>query len=290
MRFALTLTNMLFVLCLTLLNLEHVQADSSGEIQFDCAKDQPKIEPVSRAQVYRNVPFSQGELARYELRYSVLRTLVGYGTLEVRNPVNYGGAWHQSFHAEGKTGEWYRMFFVAHDKLHALARPQDFAVSQFFMEQDEGKLFGNRLLRKRWLDFDHKNCRVSVKTVEQGKPEKLDEHDVAPGAIDALSAVFKLRTFDYKVGAKQRALIYTSEKNWWLEAEPLNLEPYKIGDKTYQAMKIKLQTFLGDQLQQRGDVYIWIAVDHPNRPLVKLEGVVKIGTINLELVEFKPGN
>ena len=57
----------------------------------------------------------------------------------------------------------------------------------------------------------------------------------------------------------------------------------------FKAMKLKLQTFLGEELQQQGDVYMWIATEHPARPMVQIEAEVKVGTFWMELASFRQG-
>jgi len=258
------------------------------EIDFVCPEQKDSPPRVLRSQVYRDVPFGPGEAARYAIRY--YRALVGYGTLEVRNPVNVGGVWHRSFHAEGKTGDWYRLIFVAHDKVHAISRPWDFGVTQFYMEQDEGQMFGRRLERQRWLDFDHNGCSVSVRTVDKRRPERNETYDFVPGAVDALSAIYKLRTLDYKMNETQRIKVYSSGKNWWLEAEPVSSESISVEAGKFNTLKLRLKTFLGDELQQRGDVHVWIAHEHPQQPIVKIQGEIRIGSVTMSLVEFKAGS
>ena len=58
---------------------------------------------------------------------------------------------------------------------------------------------------------------------------------------------------------------------------------------TFDAVKLDLQTFIGKELQQKGDVSMWIAQKHPSRPLVKITGRIKIGHVSIELSELEVG-
>ncbi len=98
-----------------------------------------------------------------------------------------------------------------------------------------------------------------------------------------------MRTIKLEVGKPVRAPVYTSEKNWWLEVSPLKIEKIKVPAGTFKAMKVQLQTFIGKEMQQKGDVFAWIAVDHPARPIVQIEGEIKIGSVWLKLQKLKPG-
>jgi hypothetical protein len=252
-----------------------------------CPKDQPTPPKISRADVYKDKPYQGGEVASYEIHYGGI--LVGLGSLEVKAPYMYEGQWQQNFYAMAKTGDWYKNFFIAEDYVTGYSRPWDFGATKFYMEQNEGKMFSKPFVQKKWLDFDQKNCRVNEKVKRPGKPDKADSYDLVHGAIDALSASYKLRTLNYQVGKLERFLVYTSEKNWWLEANPLQMEQIKVPAGTFDAVKIKLQTYIGKELQQKGDVYIWIDQKTPDRPLVQIKGEIKIGSVWMELSKFKSG-
>ena len=51
-------------------------ADSSEKASA-CGKKGPPGGGVKRSQVYKGVPFKQGEVAKYELKYGALKVLVG---------------------------------------------------------------------------------------------------------------------------------------------------------------------------------------------------------------------
>jgi 3'-phosphoadenosine 5'-phosphosulfate (PAPS) 3'-phosphatase len=87
------------------------------------------------------------------------------------------------------------------------------------------------------------------------------EREAQYGAVDVIGATLKLRTFNYVPGKAERFLVYTSEKNWFLEAHPVGIEDVSVPAGTFKAMKVRLQTFIGKEMQQKGDVFVWIADD-----------------------------
>lgn len=252
-----------------------------------CPPVPEKLEDIPRASVYKDVPFKAGETSFYEVSWAGIKA--GEAVLEVRPPRRHMNLWHRVFHAEAKTGDWFKAIFVLRDEVEAISRPRDFAISKFFIEQDEGKMFGRRFQQKKWLDFDHSQCKVTERLAEAGKEEKVSQFDLSRGAIDALGVAFQLRTRPFKPGVKERALVYTSEKNWWLEAEPVAFESLTVPAGTFKTVKLRLQTFLGKDLQQKGDVWAWVATDQPSRPLVQIQGEIKIGSIFMRLHRFTPG-
>jgi hypothetical protein len=309
-------------------------ADNNVQIPVECPRQTEMIPPNARSATYADLPFKQGEEAKYELKYGALKVLVGYGWLRVESPLNHPiivgpdkdakpakaleskegskgkektkeekeleerlswpgkiePRWHMVFRSEAYTGDWYKMIFAAHDKIQAIVRPWDFGISRFYISQDEEKPFSRRYHREKWLEFDHFRCRVEEKEVDHTKNKTaVESFDLMRNAEDTLGAVYKLRTFDYVIGKRVRFPVYSSGKNWWLEADPIAFEKVKVNAGEFDTVKLKLHTFIGEELQQRGDVYVWIANKHPSKPMVKVEGDVSFGSVYLLLESFKPG-
>ena len=267
--------------------LTSTMAQGQEENSFVCPPVKPKIPEIARADVYADTPFKAGEEAVYELTWAGLKA--GYGTLDVRPPRKHKDVWHRVFHANASTGDWFKAIFVAKEEIESVSRPWDFGISKFYMDQNEGKLFSRAFVQKKWLDFDHENCKVNERTAQQGKDEKTGTFDLSYGANDALGVLFNLRTKNYKLGQKERVLVYTSEKNWYLEAEPVAFEDVTVPAGVFKAVKLKLQTFLGKDLQQKGEVYMWIGTETADRPLVQIQGEIKIGSIWIKLHKYKNG-
>ena len=162
----------LFILILA--TLWGVNAVSAEEQAVECPKDKPKIPDMKRSDVYKGKPYSAGELAEFEVKY--MGALAGTGVMEVRNPRKMDGRWYRSFHAEGKTGDWYKYFFVGHDLIDAVVQPWDGAIYNFYMKQDEGKLLGKRLHQETWLEFDHQKCKVKVRKKKKKAQKREEQH------------------------------------------------------------------------------------------------------------------
>ena len=265
----------------------HGQGAGAQEAPVVCPKAPPPVVDVPRADVYKGVPFKGGEVATYEVSWAGLKA--GYASLEVRPPRKQQGLWHRVFHVDASTGDWFKAIFVAKEAVEALSRPADFGISWFYMEQNEGKLFSRPFVQQKWLDFDHPHCKVHERIVTPDKPEERVDHDLIYGANDALGVVYNLRSRTFAIGRKERALVYTSEKNWWLEAEPLAFETVTVPAGTFEAVKLKLQTYLGKDMQQKGDVYAWFATKTPDRELVQIQGEIKIGSVWIKLHQFRRG-
>ena len=274
-----------FLLPITLFSSTFAAAQE--ENYFICPPVKPKIPEIGKADVYANTPFKAGEEAVYELTWA--GATAGYGTLDVRSARKHKDVWHRVFHAAASTGDWFKMIFVAKEEIESVSRPWDFGISKFYMDQNEGKFLSKPFVQKKWLDFDHEKCKVTERTAQKGKDEKVGTFDLSYGANDALGVLFNLRTKNYKLGQKERVLVYTSEKNWYLEAEPVAFEEITVPAGVYKTVKLKLQTFIGKDLQQKGEVYMWIGTDTADKPLVQIQGEIKIGSIWIKLHKYKNG-
>lgn len=302
---ALGLLALLLIVCGSLAQAEAKkdEKDKQPELKVVCPEPRPATPPINRSEVYGKVPFKAGEEAKYELKYGALKVLVGYGYLKVATPINHpiivgrNGSeavtekrWHMVLQAEAFTGDWYQMIFRGRDKIQAVSRPWDFGISKFYMSQDEEKPFVRHFHSEKWFDFEHYDCNVKIREVDhRKKTEKNATFDLMFGATDALGAVFRLRTFDYQLNKPEKFIVYTSEKNWELRATPVAMEKVKVNAGEFDTVKLALTTYLGQELQQRGEVYVWVATSHPSRPIVKVEGEVTFGSVYLLLDSFKAG-
>ena len=269
-----------------------------------CPRNQAPVPDIKRSSVYDGYPFKEGEVAKYEMRYGLVKVLVGYGFMRVLPPIKQEiivGAkdgkpvaekrYHMVFDSDAYTGEWYKMIFAAHDKIQALSRSWDFGISRFYINQDEEKPFVRRYRLERWLDYRQAECKVTVREKDYIKnTEKNGEFDLQFGATDALGAVYKLRTYSYSKGRPATFTVYSSEKNWLLEAHPMEFEKLTVNAGTFDTVKLSMKTYIGKELNQRGELNVWIAVDHPNHPMVKVEGSAAFGSFYLTLDEFKAGS
>lgn len=254
-----------------------------------CKKIQKK--KVSKADVYKTTPFKAGEQSVFEVYYGSI--YVGDAQLLVKPAYKYKNDWHFMFDLHGKTGDWYSGIFKAEDSARAIARAGDFGAAWFFLDQNEKRIFDDPRLKEKYLTFEPEKCKVSLRTVTTKKGKKIEKQEKPnayhASAMDALTAAFKLRTHRYNMGSTVREPVYTSRKNWWLDAKPVAIEMLSVGAGKFKTVKLKLQTYAGEDLQQKGDVYLWIAIAHPSKPIVKIAGDVKIGMITATLKSFKAG-
>lgn len=241
---------------------------------------------LKRDQLFSAYPFRPGEKAHYSVYWSGLHA--GDAVLSVLQPRRYNkGYWHSVFSMIAKTGDWFKRIYIAKYETKAFVRPEDLAVIRFDLKVHRDPPFGSEYHEDKVLEYDHELKCQALEQIQVNKGKiKKEVHKLEPGAIDALSAFYKLRTFKYKIGQRRRIKTYSSRKNWWLEADPMADEKVKVPAGQFMATKIKLRTFFGKEMQQKGDVYIWIAKSG-KRPMVKIEGKVALGSVYMLLTKLE---
>lgn len=244
--------------------------------------------PTAENQVYYGLPYAAGERAEYRVSY--MGVLAGNAYLAVHPPILKDEIWYRSYEADARTGNWYKMLFVGHDSILAYSHPGSGIAAHFILNQDEGRLLGERTNKRTEIKFNHEQCVAFEQIEEQGKDSQNKQIEINAGVMDSLSAAFKLRTLNYQIGKSQRLSVYSSGKSWWLRIDALNQEKIAVPAGVFSTVKLALYTYLGDALQQKGEIFVWIATDHVEHPLVKIKAEVKIGALLLELNKFQAGN
>ena len=252
----------------------------------ECIPFNPGTLPGKPQDVYKADPFKEGELQTFDISY--MGIFVGWATLGVEKPVKFHDKWHQVFSGAANTSPSYEALFVGRDSLKAYSLPGSFAVSKFKMEQYEHKILSKAFISSKWIEYDQASCLAKETVILQGEDPKRKEVRLEPGANDVVSAFYNIRSKSLNVGDVHKILIYTSEKNWFAEASVQAHEKIKVPSGDYDTAKIKLKTYLGKELQQRGDLYMWVGLG-PDKPVVKIEGEIKIGKVKFELAKYDRG-
>lgn len=256
-------------------------------LHANCATLPPKPKLFSENDVYRGMPFGKGELIR--LKVSYLGIHAGFLEFKVLEPTKINSQWYMGFNTLVETGKWYNGIFKAKDEGTGYAVP-DFEPYEFRLTQDNHPLFGRRYVEDKMIRFDAQTCTaIEEYRDKDGKTTKSTKFPLDIDALDILAALYKLRTVDFIRNAEAKIKVYTSEKNWWLTATREDFVRLSTPQGKYDAVRLKLQTYIGKELQQKGNVKIWIAINNPQRPLLKIEAQIKIGSFIATLDEFKPG-
>ncbi|MDD9952462.1 MAG: DUF3108 domain-containing protein [Zetaproteobacteria bacterium] len=237
---------------------------------------------------YAKTPYQPGEVSIYKLYYSGI--YVGMSWLKVHKPILKEHSFWQHFTMKAETGEWYESIFEGREFAMAYVAPSpSFAVKKFYMKQYEHPAFSKLFAQEKWLTFDHTKCQAHETVRQKGKMAKKLKHYLLRGSLGTVGATMKLRSLDYSNQKPLFLPVYSSGKNWELEVTPEGTAQLSFNGQVTIADKLALKSYIGEDLQQQGKLHIWIARNHPNRPILQVHGEIKIGSIHIELDSFSPG-
>lgn len=139
--------------------------------------------------------------------------------------------------------------------------------------------------------FDHEANKTYFwyKRVKDGKTKEEEKEAFVPDYFhDSFSALFFARGLPYKVGDVYEFPIVTRTRLWLLKMDVEQIEEISIMKKRVPAYRVRAVTRFPGVLERRGDILFWFSADEQKK-LLKFRASVKIGAIEGELIEYKPG-
>lgn len=257
-----------------------------------CKPDDPKAieldsSKLNAAEVYNGTPFNVGEVATYTVRY--LGVLVGKVELKVLPPELMEKQWLMALEAFMDTEKWYENLFSARDYGKSLSHPKTFAAYRYHGIQDHHKLFSSGYYEDKKFEFDSMNCQATENKTFKTKPQEIKQVDYMTDSTDELGAVMRLRNFNYELNKLVNFRVYTSGKDWMLEAYPEKIEKVTVPYGQFESIRLNLKTYADNAYKQVGIVKVWIAKDHPKKLMLKVEAEIKLGSFIFSLKDFNPG-
>ena len=193
-----------------------------------------------------------------------------------------------AFEAFMDTDAWYEKIFKARDYGKSITRPVVFATSEYRGIQDHQKIFSRGYFEDKLFKFNPTNCEVMERKQFKNKPDETAKFIYEPESSDELSAVYRLRTLQYEIGKEVKFRVYTSGKVWWLSAMPEQFVTLEVPHGKFQAIRLNVHTEADKDYKQTGIVKVWIATEHPNKLLLKVEAEIKLGSFIFSLKDYTP--
>lgn len=243
--------------------------------------------PVSDADVYRDMPFQPGERAVYAVHY--MGALAGWSRFEVGAPAISRGSWYRVFRVDAGTGDWYKGIYEGHGHVFSMSRPQDFGARRFLLERSGRRVLSKWKTKKQMLEFSQADCKVIQYLSQTGRPEQVEEQSLPHGAMDILTAAYFIRSHHFQAGKPEQRQLFYDGKYYTLHLDPVGNETVDVPAGRFTALKMEAQTYRDGKRQDKGRFRIWVARDHPSRPVVMVDADVKLGQVTLRLESFEPG-
>ncbi len=228
--------------------------------------------------------FFQGEQSIMAISY--LGVTAGYITISSKNIVKINDKMAFHYYARFKSKEAYSYFYWLDDTIETFIEKSDFLPMKYSLIQREKKQNVDDL---ELFDFKKLKTFHWYKRVKEGsnKEEKIENY-IPRFSQDSFSALQFVRGLPLHKGDLYDFPVVTRGKPWLLKIEVMGEETVSINGNDMKTFRLKAETHFPGVLQKSGDINFWYSADE-YRNLVKFQAKVKIGSINGELVEFKPG-
>ena len=198
--------------------------------------------------------------------------------------INNRLAYH--FIAKLKTARYYSYIYSLEDSVETFVDKENFKPIKYTLIQRES---GQSVDDLQLFDMDAQKTYHWYRREKKGKLKKYKKVGFVPKYLqDSFSVLFFVRGLPLKIGDTYSFPIVTRAKIWLLDMKVIKHESIKVNGKYVPAIKIKAKTRFPGVLKKKGDILFWYSRSK-ERKLLKFEAKVKIGSIEGDLVDYKPG-
>jgi len=218
------------------------------------------------------VPFDTGEKLTYDVRFGGIK--VGTGRMEVVGMQDVRGreAWHTRFTVKGGIP-----FYKVNDRMESWIDTRTFESLRFLQDLDEGP---------------HERERFYEIYPDKGTYSEKGEVEHAPSVADPLddaAFMYFVRTIPLEVGQTYDFNRYFRPDRNPVQIRVLRKETVKVPAGSFQAIVIQPVIKSKGIFSEKGHAEMWIT-DDPRRLLVQMKTDLSIGSLNLYLRGYVPGN
>ena len=218
------------------------------------------------------VPFDTGEKLTFDVRFGAIK--VGTGRMEVIGMQDVRGreAWHTRFTVKGGIP-----FYKVNDRMESWIDTRTFESLQFLQDLQEG-----RRDKERFYEI----------YPDLGTYSEQGEVDHAPSVADPLddaAFLYFVRTIPLEVGQTYEFNRYFRPDRNPVQIRVLRKETIKVPAGSYQTIVIQPIIKSKGIFSEKGHAEMWLT-DDSRRLLVQMKSDLSIGSLNLYLRGYVPGN
>jgi hypothetical protein len=197
---------------------------------------------------------------------------VGYGTLEIKDIVDFNGRRAYYIYSEAKSAPFFDAFYKVRDTNESWIDVEKFYSLVFEQKVSEGKYKATRR-----TEYDQqKHLAVNNKGENFSIPENV---------LDVLGAFYWVRLQDLKENENLELNVNSRRKNYKMMIKINKKETLKINGKRYKTILVKPNLQDAGIFRQKGEVKIWLTDDEKHIP-VKMKSEISVGSIVAELREM----
>ncbi|MCB4790645.1 MAG: DUF3108 domain-containing protein [Elusimicrobia bacterium] len=217
--------------------------------------------------------FSKGERLKFQISWQFVNA--GYATVELKNIENIGNK--KCFHviSEVSTFEVMDNVFKVRDIYESW-----FDLSKNISCKFVSKISEGNYKRNETILFDQ--AKHTYKILETKKSDKI------PNSVqDVISALYYLRLQELVIGKPYSFDVHMGDTTWPVLATVLYKERISIpaGEFNCLVLMPRMRKMVDNRYVQ-GSLQVWLSDDENKMP-VKIDCKIPLGSISMELVEFK---
>jgi len=218
------------------------------------------------------VPFDTGEKLTFDVRFGAIK--VGTGRMEVVGMQDVRGreAWHTRFTVKGGIP-----FYKVNDRMESWIDTRTFESLQFLQDLQEG-----RRDKERFYEIYPDLATYSEKGEVEHAPSVADP-------LDDAAFLYFVRTIPLEVGKTYEFNRYFRPDRNPVQIRVLRKETIKVPAGSYQTIVIQPIIKSKGIFSEKGHAEMWLT-DDSRRLLVQMKSDLSIGSLNLYLRGYVPGN
>ncbi len=226
-----------------------------------------------------NTAFERGEFLKYRVFYDSWMTswlTAGYGTMEVApefETINGRKAYH--IVVNGYSNGLFNLFYKVRDRFESYLDAEAQMSLKFVRRTQEGSY-----IRNDDILFDHQ--RLTATSTRKIK-------SITPYVQDMVSAFYYVRNWDFdsaQAGDRYTIDFFLDDSLYHSEIVFLGREKVKTDFGTINCIKFKPRVASGEIFQEQYPMELWVTDDRNKIP-VMIRSAVIIGSVRIELVEYK---
>ena len=220
----------------------------------------------------KEVPFDTGEKLTFDVRFSGIK--VGTGRMEVVGTQDVRGreAWHTRFTVKGGIP-----LYKVNDRLESWIDTRTFESLRFVQDLQEG-----RRDRERSYEIYPERSTYSEKGEVEHAPSVEDP-------LDDAAFMYFVRTIPLEVGQTYEFNRYFRPDRNPVKIRVVRKEKVKVPAGTFSTIVIQPIIKSNGIFSEKGHAEMWLT-DDPRRLLVQMKTDLSIGSLNLYLRGYVPGN
>lgn len=217
--------------------------------------------------------FGPGEKLVFNITYGIV--VAGEATLEIAGMTEYQG--HTCYNIESKTmsNRFFSSIYKVRDKIVSYIDAEELYSRYFYKRLREGDYKKNVE-----ISFDHEAALARYSNGE--------EYPTVAGVQDVLSAFYFVRSLDLVPGAEYLVPAHSSRKTYDLKVLVHGRERVKVPAGEWDCLVVE-PIIEGEGLfKHEGRLTLYMTDDEYKIPVL-IKTKVPVGTIDVELKEYRPG-